>query len=119
MNEQQQAGEVPAWALLKAYNLTYHNDPRDMCRTDDDKIADMRGLFVGNAFARYIAAHEPAPVDPLREVVGAAYEASSEEIGPNTALYGRIGNPEKLLAELRARLPGIDDLARAASEGEG
>ena len=95
MTEQQQASaEVPEWALLKAYNLTYSDDARDMARSDASKIDDMRGLFVGTAFARYIAAHEPAPVDPLREILDGCWHMMT---GPRGKAI------DALTAELRAR----------------
>lgn len=59
--EQQQAsGEVPEWARWKAARLI------EAEREHTSEHVELR------AFARYIAAHEPAPVDPLRRVLDEA-----------------------------------------------
>ena len=76
--------EIPLWAHEKAEILA-----------NEERLGDYE-----RAFARYIAAHEPAPVDPLRELF--------KEV---TGVI--LGDLE--LRTLRARLPATV----AAVEGEG
>ena len=80
-NEQQQAGagEVPEWAWKRVGELT---------------AAESGVCAATKAFARYIAAHEPEPVDPLREVLDDCWHMMT---GPRGKAI------DALTAELRAR----------------
>lgn len=55
------ADDVPEWARKRARELLEAGDPREGYRS-------LAG-WIETTFARYIAAHEPAPVDPLRHIV--------------------------------------------------
>ncbi len=63
--EQQQAsaGEVPEWAGERAFDLV-----AEARGASDGCWAAVRHLPHYQAFARYIAAHEPAPVDPVQRL---------------------------------------------------
>ena len=49
--------DIPLWAIERAQDLFHHEQP------------EITPLQWRKAFARYIAAHEEAPVDPLVEAL--------------------------------------------------
>ena len=65
--------DIPQWALERAAELA-NKEAGDACFT----AAYMAGLYLGEAFARYIAQHEEPPVDPVlkdaREIAAKHYE---------------------------------------------
>lgn len=93
-------GEVPEWARKKARELLDAGDPRGIGYGHKQLAA-----WIETTFARYIAAHEQPPVDPLRAAIDDAW--------PTIQLRGV--RPEIVFEELRARLPAA---AVAAVEGE-
>lgn len=83
--------DVPEWAIKRAEELT----------AQDYYIGDPRA-----AFARYIAAHEPAPVDPIRQE--AIELVLADEVG-------RTSNQQRAIREGRAGQQKVA-LAMAAIE---
>ena len=88
-------GEVAEWAVKRAITLgggSYY--------------------YLREAFARYIAAHEPAPVDPLREAIEAMRETARELRETRNGDCNQVQQAimwerraDAVEAELRARLP--------------
>lgn len=93
-------GEVPEWAWRRAQQL---------CRDEqrDQRFCLNRDWPSAICLARMIAAHEPAPVDPLREMLIKAFISMNWPVSNEHLTM--------LTAELRARLPAA---AVAAVEGE-
>lgn len=87
---QSMSKDVPEWAVGRAYDLA-----RDF--TDDRYVGEGH---LAQAFARYIAAHEPAPVDPLRVAVIEAEKVAASSDNRTDDDYW-----DNFAAALRARLP--------------
>ncbi len=86
-------GEIPQWALEKARKLS-EAETRSTWR-------DASCYASGPAFARYIAAHEQPPVDPLRAALDETYDA----VLPYRRDFGNEGElRDRFVVELRAAL---------------
>lgn len=82
------ADDIPQWALERACELFNATPEQDWAWTPKDANDPRSGL---PQFARYIAAHEEAPVDPLIEALRVAFPISLASSGTlrNDAEYLR------------------------------
>jgi len=101
-------GQVPDWAVGRA--RLHFTQELDLC-TDEETINVYR-----SAFARYIAAHEEAPVDPLlieaREICAQYWERGGNPVARDIARDYRNGihdeDDERLTPVLAALKRGIE-----------
>ena len=79
--------DIPHWAKVRAYNLAYGDQERF------DTPSAWMVTRTARAFARYIAQHEPEPVDPdlelAREAVAAEWSAQGCDSEAAATLQGQ------------------------------
>lgn len=93
INAPEATDEIPHWAKVRAYNLAYGDQEWF------DTLSTWMISRTARAFARYIAQHEPEPVDPDLELAREAAATASEEKGwPDVAAETRRGERDDTIS---------------------
>ena len=101
-------GDIPEWAFKRVCELTN----KDGSRYEPDNFkwltpSSARSYSIGEAFARYIAAHEEEPVDPL--LIEAREIAAENQPGyADGFIRGDWDGHSSMQALLRALKRGIE-----------
>lgn len=91
--------DIPQWAIDRVVELV-NNDGSNYKAARFATEEHCLGYSIGKVFARYVAAHEEAPVDPLEE----AFTASIENARADGADDEAAGHHQAAFHYLRAHL---------------